>query len=127
MVAEAQIRPWLEEEAARLKLPDAVLVDGSDAEPGRGEELLGRRRRILDNYEDGHIDRDERDRKLESIDAELERIDLTERVLVVPPLNWSAPPDATNSVLRVIWDHIQLDEAMRPVSASWRLPPEYIA
>jgi len=127
MVAEAQIRPWLEEEAARFRHPPAVLVDGTAAEPGMGEELLGRRRRTLDNYEDGHIDRDERDRKLAAIDAELERIDLTERVLVVPPLNWSAPPDATNSVLRVIWDHIQLDGAMRPVSAAWRLPAEYIA
>jgi len=122
MVAEAQVRPWLEEEAAKLKLPDAVLVDGSDAEPGRGEELRTRRRRVLDNYEDGHIDRDERDRKLEAIDAELERMDVTERVLEVPALDWSQPPDITNTVLRALWDHIQLDEAMRPVSAEWHVP-----
>jgi len=127
MVAEAQIRPWLEEEAARLRLPDAVLVDGSAAEPGRGEELRTRRRRVLDNYEDGHIERDERDRKLEAIDAELERMDATERVLEVPALDWTAAPETVNSVLRALWDHVQLDLDMRPVSAAWRLPAEYVA
>jgi len=116
-VAEQAILPWVQAEVARLRPPEAVLL--AEADTARRTDLEGRRRRVLDNYEDGLTDKAERDRKLEAIGDELERLDATSRLVVVPAIDWSWEPAAINGVLRAILEHVELGPDLRPVKAVW--------
>ena len=120
MVGEAALLPWVMAEAARLRTPPAVVVqEGSESER---DALRGRRRRVIDNYEDGVIDKAERDAKLVATDSALERLDIVERAILVPELDWTWPAERINVVLRSIWSHVQLDDHVRPIDASWLVP-----
>lgn len=120
VVAETKLLPWVQQEAALLCPPDTI-VTGEDDNESRRAELTGRRRRIIENYEDGLIERAERDTKLAAIDNELARYAIS-AVQPVPDVDWSQPPDILNAILSAIWDHIQLDEMLRPVRAEWLVP-----
>jgi DNA invertase Pin-like site-specific DNA recombinase len=119
-VAEHRILPWVQAEVARLRPPEAVLLAEEDAV--RRVELQARRRRVLDNYEDGLIDKSERDRKLEAIVTELERLDARTRLVAVPEIDWGWPPQTLNGVLRTILGAIDLDGRMKPIRANWLVP-----
>jgi DNA invertase Pin-like site-specific DNA recombinase len=124
-VAEAVLMPWLKAEAARLRVPERVqLAETSGTVRSALEE---RRQRIIDNYEDGLVSREQRDAKLALVADELDRLDTAETIVDVPALDWSWSPETINAVLRAIWHHVELDESMRPVRAEWRLPAEYVA
>ncbi|HVA86807.1 MAG TPA: hypothetical protein VNF73_10895, partial [Candidatus Saccharimonadales bacterium] len=74
-------------------------------------------------------DKAERDRKLEAIGDELERLDATSRLVVVPAIDWSWEPAAINGVLRAILEHVELGPDLRPMKAlwtvaEWRAPDE---
>lgn len=120
IVAESKLRPWVKAEAARLQAPKAVEVHRGNER--RREELQARRKRTLDNYEDGLIPRTERDSKLEAIAAEIDGLEVAARVVDVPDIDWTWPPDRLNAVLRALWSHVQLDKALQPISAEWRVP-----
>lgn len=128
-VAEAQILPWVQAEAARFRIPEAVeMADAIEDDQARREELLGRRQRIIDNYEDGLISREERAAKVAAVDDELERIEMASTVVDIPQaVDWSWPPDAINAYLRALWDGVELGLDLRPVRALWAVPPEYVA
>lgn len=118
-VTETALLPWIREEADRLQVPaNAVETQG---DPARQDELLGRRQRVIDNYEDGLIGKDVRDEKIAAIDAELDRLTaVSSAVLAVPPaIDWTWEPERLNNVLRALWDHVDVDEGLRPVSAEW--------
>ncbi len=121
-ISESKLMPWVKAEAARFRIPfEQVQVQERD--DGRRLELEARRQRVIDNYEDGLIDKAERDGKLVKIGDELVNLDASERVMEVPPaIDWSWEPKAVNGVLRALWDHIELDPDMRPVRAEWRVP-----
>jgi hypothetical protein len=120
-VAESRIRPWAIAEADRLQLPSRLVVaDHSDEV--RRNELEGRRRRVIDNYEDGLIDKAERDSKLLLIATEMERSAATARITTLPNIDWTWPPAELNKALRALWTCIQLDDQMRPVQAEWTVP-----
>jgi len=119
-VAEQAILPWVRNEVARLHPPEAILL--AEADTARRADLEGRRRRILDNYEDGLIEKAERDRKLEAIGAELERLDATARLVVVPTIDWNGEPRDVNTVLRAMFEHVELGADLRPVKARWTVP-----
>jgi DNA invertase Pin-like site-specific DNA recombinase len=116
-VAEQAILPWVQAEVARLRPPEAIILAEQDST--RRAELEGRRRRVLDNYEDGLIEKAERDRKLEAIGAELERLEANSRLVVVPAIDWRWEPAAINGVLRAILERVDLGPDLRPVSAAW--------
>ena len=121
-VSESSLLPWIRQEAERLQVPaDAVETTG---DPGRQDELLARRQRVIDNYEDGLISRDERAKKVSVIDGELERLAaVSAAVLTVPPaIDWSWSPATVNAVLRAMWDRVELDATMLPVRAEWTVP-----
>lgn len=122
-ITEARILPWLMAEAARFRIPnvDAVAI-GDEPEQVEREELEGRRRRVIDNYEDGLITKAERDAKLLAIGADLKRLAATEKVVTIPALDWSWPPEQINRVLRAMWDHVQMDASMQPLEAEWIVP-----
>lgn len=121
----ATIMPWIRVEAERFRPPHQVQL--GEASDEQHAALLERRQRVADNYEDGAISREQRDAKLALIAEQLAALEVEEQIVTVPSLNWDAPPAAINDVLRVYWDHVQLDEQLRPVSAEWRLPAEYVA
>jgi DNA invertase Pin-like site-specific DNA recombinase len=120
-VPESRILPWVQAEAARLRLPHDW-VEIAERDERRKLELDARRRRILDNYEDGLTDRAERDAKLGALADEMQRLDVANRVAAVPELDWTWPPAQVNAVLRALFAYIQLDEHMRPISADWLVP-----
>lgn len=120
-VAEPVILEYVKAEAARLRIPfDAVeLREQASAEEA---ELRGRLARIADNYEAGLIDRAERDAKVAAVVARLDSLEAKTRAVDVPVIDWDAPPEAVNAILRTLWEHVQLDERMQPVSAEWLVP-----
>jgi DNA invertase Pin-like site-specific DNA recombinase len=121
-VSEKSLMPWIRDEAARLQLPTNAVESTGD--PARQDELLARRQRVVDNYEDGLISREDRADKVALIDAELERLStVSAAVMTVPAaIDWSWPEDRVNSVLRALWDHVNVDDQLRPTSAQWNVP-----
>jgi DNA invertase Pin-like site-specific DNA recombinase len=122
MVSERDILEWVQAEAARLAIKDAdaLSVDEGAVEHGR---LLDRRQRIIDNYEDGLIDKLERDRKLAAIGEEAERLTVATMLVDIPQqVDWSWPTARLNAVLRGMWRSIELGPDLRPIRAEWILP-----
>jgi DNA invertase Pin-like site-specific DNA recombinase len=121
-VSENKLLPWVKAEAERFRVPfEQVMVQERDE--SRRLELEARRQRVIDNYEDALIDKAGRDAKLLKIGDEMANLDAADRILDVPPtIDWSWEPKAVNTVLRAMWEHIELDANMRPVEAVWRVP-----
>jgi hypothetical protein len=122
-VSEAILLPWAKQEAAKLHIPSQVTFDTRSE--ARRVELEAKRQRIIDNYEDGLIERDERDQKIKSVTAELDKIEAGVTVRELRLLNWDWEPHEINSVLRAMWEYIELGPDMRPVKAVWRIPQEW--
>ena len=119
-VSERNVEPWIRTEVARLRTPELVQIVEADRQ--RRMDLAGRRDRLVESYIEGLLDRAARDARLQTIDAELAKLDATGRSVAVPTIDWEWPPDQTNLVLRALLSHIELDEHMRPVRAEWRVP-----
>jgi hypothetical protein len=121
-VSENKLLPWVKVEAERFRVPfEQVMVQERDE--SRRLELEARRQRVIDNYEDALIDKAGRDAKLLKIGDEMANLDAADRILEVPPtIDWSWEPKAVNTVLRAMWEHIELDTNMRPVAAIWHVP-----
>jgi DNA invertase Pin-like site-specific DNA recombinase len=121
-VSESKLIEWVKAEAARFRIP-AAEVEMGERDDSRRLELEARRLRVIDNYEDGVIDKAERDAKLVKIGDELANLALVSSIVNIPQaIDWSWEPKAINEVLRALWDHVELDAAMRPVRAVWRVP-----
>jgi hypothetical protein len=118
-VTERRILPLIQAEAARLQIPEAIELE---ADQHQHDGLLERRKRVLDNYEDGYIDRAERDAKLEVIADEIERLDVGRRIIEVPAVDWSASPGTLNGILRLIFERIELGTELMPARFIWRVP-----
>jgi DNA invertase Pin-like site-specific DNA recombinase len=121
-VSEHLILPAIQAEASQLLTPDQAATLDDDS--GQRAELERRRERILDMYESGHVDRADRDRRLEALSGELERLDSRRMVYALPPaIDWSWPPRQLNAVLRALFHGIELDrETFQPVAFDWAVP-----
>jgi DNA invertase Pin-like site-specific DNA recombinase len=120
---ESFVLPWIKAEAARLRLPKAGKIGDSDA---RVIELTERKRRLALTFADGALDEPTYRTQLSALEGELQTLDLAERIIDIPKLDWSRTPEYINGVLRTLWRYVELDAAMHPVRAEWRLPPDYI-
>lgn len=115
----APILAFAHAEAARYVEPR----DEEPAEPGRDLEadriaLLARRERDVQMREDGLISRDEARRRVAAVERELELLAPPRpRSVYTDPSTW--PASELNSVLRSLFQWIELDEALRPVRAEW--------
>ncbi len=118
-VREAALLPWITEEASRLRTPDQLVVETRADQHG---VLEAKRGRIIDMYVEGIIDKATRDARLVKVDVGLARLGAQEQILDIPTIDWTWPPATLNTVLRALWDHVQLDVDMRPVSAKWIIP-----
>jgi DNA invertase Pin-like site-specific DNA recombinase len=119
-VPESALTPWITSEAARLRTPERVQLAAENATARAALEM--RRHRVLDLYEAGHVDAADRDRRLAAITEEIARLDAAERVIDVPELDWTWPPERINAVLRALWGYVDLDVHMRPLRAEWLVP-----
>jgi DNA invertase Pin-like site-specific DNA recombinase len=120
MVNEPAILEWAKKEAGRLQTPDAVQLAEQNAE--RRAELEKARERLGWAVVDGLLDREQAQERARAIGADLEQLSEQEGIVNVPEIDWSWSPQAVNAILRALWDHIELDEQMRPVRAVWRVP-----
>ncbi len=124
-VLERNLLPWVKEEAARLRIPfDAIREDADNGV--RRAALEAKRERIIDLYADGTIDKPERQRRLGEVDAEISRLEAAGRaagrLVSIPTLDWSWPPEAINAVLRAIWTRVDMGPDLLPVRAEWTVP-----
>ena len=121
-VSEHLIMPAIREEAGHLLTPEQVEAATDDT--GQRAELDARRLRILDLYEAGHIDRAEREKRLEAIADKLSRLDSARMIYAMPSsIDFDRAPRKVNDVLRAIFDRIDLDPAtFQPVAFAWTVP-----
>jgi DNA invertase Pin-like site-specific DNA recombinase len=120
-LTESHILPAIRAEVDRLRLPERVEAVERDVAATRA--LEDRRARILDMYESGEIDRTDRERRLAKVAAELARLDEQRIVLAVPSVDWTWPPRELNSILRALFDRIELDPAtFAPARFAWTVP-----
>lgn len=121
-VTEHLILPSIRAEADLLE-PDDQEVETGERDREARAELDDRRSRILDMYEAGHIDRDERERRLRAVYEALERLDTRRVVMSIPAIDWSEPPQVVNAILRALFVRIELDPAtFQPTAFEWAVP-----
>ena len=119
-ITERKLVDWIRTEADRV-VANAPDVDVQAAADNTAQVALleRRKRRIIDNYEDGLIERPERDAKLVAIKVELEDLEAQSRALEIPPeIDWDRWSDADiNAVLRRVFAYVKLGDDMLPVRA----------
>jgi hypothetical protein len=119
-ISERKLLPWVKEEAGRLRTPDRLTVEvEADAERERHE---AQRLRLVDQYELGHIDQDRYLQHFDAITVALGRLDAQVSVVDVPDLDWDAPTEDINEILRSIFQYVQLDRNLKPLRAEWTVP-----
>lgn len=123
-VPEGFVLPWIIAEAGRVRLPKQATIGDPDA---KKLELTEDKRRLSLSFVHRGIDEPTYLEQLAAIDAELQALDLAERIVDVPRIDWGWPPEQINHVLRTFWRYVVLDTAMHPVRAEWKFPAEYIA
>lgn len=119
MVNEAVIRPWVEAEVARLRVPEVVEMSPDE---GRKDELEGKRTRVVEAFIEGLVDKAERDRRLSAIADDLAHLDAVVGLVKVPTIDWTWDAPTLNRVLRTILRRIELGPDLRPVGADWVVP-----
>ena len=120
-VSEHLILGPVREEVERLEMPQEITM----APPPDSERtsLEQRRERIIDLFEAGHIDRTDRERRLEVVHEALAKLEGQRVMLEVPRIDWRWAPKELNRVLRSIFEGIALDrDTFQPVAFTWRAP-----
>jgi DNA invertase Pin-like site-specific DNA recombinase len=121
MVSEGKVRPWIEAEAARLRIPfDTVTLGTQNA--ARRAELIEQRELVGLAMIRKMVSLEAATAEQAAIDAELERLDDAEQVVEIPAIDWDAEPAELNRVLRAVFEFIQLGSDMAPTEARWRVP-----
>jgi DNA invertase Pin-like site-specific DNA recombinase len=122
VVPEAAVLPWIRDEIAHLRIPDAVTLDADNA--AERERLAGRLERANELFvigpKSGGWTRERRDAEAAVVTEALDRLGATEAVAKVPPVDWTWPVPELNAYLRAILLRVDLGPDMRPVWAEWR-------
>lgn len=120
-VSEHLILDAVKAEAGRLRAPSEVESVTGDA--AARAELDARRRRIIDLYESGHIDRADREQRLAAVAQQIAAIDSRRVIEAVPTIDWDWDARSLNGVLRALFETIELDPAtFQPVAFAWTVP-----
>lgn len=119
-VTEADLLPWIRAEAGRLA-PNVDAVQMGEETSRRRDELDAQRERLGWAVTDGLLTREQAAAKATAIAAETAKLQEREEIIGIPEINWDAPPEAVNGILRALWAHVELDAYMQPVRAVWRV------
>jgi hypothetical protein len=123
-VGEETVLPWVKDEVARLRTPDAVTLAADNA--AVRSALAGRLERANDLFvlgpKAGGWTRERRDAEAAAVAAELDRLGDAEAVVAVPTIDWTWSARTVNEVLRTILVRVVLGPDLRPVSALWTMP-----
>jgi hypothetical protein len=120
-IAEAKVLPWIQDEAARLSLPDPDVQMGEDL-PALRATLDAERERWIDQYGEGLIDKTKRDSRVRAVDDKLAELDALGQVITIEPIRWDRDPGLINETLRAIWYRVRLGPDLMPVKADWIIP-----
>lgn len=121
-ISPAKLMPWLQAEAARLQLPEAVEIEVRENEAA-ARRLADRRERVMEAFYDGKADKAERDRQLAKLDAAEAALATRRTVAELPPaIDWTWAPGTLNAVLRALWTRVELGPDLMPVRAEWWVP-----
>ncbi len=119
-VSEHLILSAIREEADRLRTPQQLEIT---TDVGERQRLEDRRARILDLYESGDINKQEKAERLEGVHAAMRKLDATRMMTAVPTIDWDTEPRKLNAVLRALFSGVTLDPAtFQPIAFEWRLP-----
>jgi DNA invertase Pin-like site-specific DNA recombinase len=121
-ISVAKLLPALQAEAAHLRIPmESVEVEVNDET--KRSELAAKQARVLDMFADGVIDKAERTLRLAAIGDAMESLDDARRIVTLPPdIDWAWPPEQLNTVLRALWQRVELGADMMPVRFVWNTP-----
>jgi hypothetical protein len=119
-VAESTVLPWVKDEVARLRVPEAVTLAASNA--AARAALSGRLERANELYIAGKIKPERYAQEEAAVADELARLGNAETLVSVPSIDWTRDPRSINVVLRAILVDVQLGPDLHPVSATWRVP-----
>lgn len=121
-VAEASVLPWMRDEIAHLRIPDAVTLASDNA--AQRDALAGRLDRANELFvigpKAGGWTRERRDAEAAVVKAALDLLGDTEAIVKVPAVDWTWPVPELNAYLRAIVSRVDLGPDMRPVWAEWR-------
>ena len=125
IVAERKVLAWAKEELK--KLGGRMKVERREPADAKLAVLEARRERIIANYEDGDITREQKRAKLAAIDAEMPALEQGRRAAaswregtLKPVIRDWDDPAAINAELRNLWQWVEMDPAiMEPVRAVW--------
>jgi DNA invertase Pin-like site-specific DNA recombinase len=120
-ISEHLVLPAIRKEVAMLRDQyDAVEMPEANT---KRTDLEARRVRVLDLFQDGLIDKAERDRRLAAIIERLVKLDAKQTIRAIPTLDWSWSPRSINRVLRALFERIELDpKTFQPVRFDWSVP-----
>jgi len=121
MVNEKTMLPLVQAEVAHLDPPDAIEADDNQADSERSR-LLAAKERLGWAVADGLLGRDQARTRSAEIDAKLDGLEVREKVIEVPEIDWSWSPRLLNDALTAIFDRIELGPDLRPVRFVWRVP-----
>jgi DNA invertase Pin-like site-specific DNA recombinase len=120
-VTESHILPAVQSEVARLAAPERVQADEDDEV--QRQALEARKVRVVDLFDAGHIDRADRERRLQAVYDDMAKLDTHRVVLAVPEVDWDWEPRKLNAVLRALFESIALAPAtFQPVAFQWTVP-----
>jgi DNA invertase Pin-like site-specific DNA recombinase len=126
-VTEHLILPAIRAEVDRVRRNLPNMVETAEADAAQRAELGARRVRIVDLFESGHIDRADRETRLEAVRDALERLDSQQVVAAVPEVDWTWHARDLNKILGAFLERVDLDSGtFQPVGFAWRLPAEYV-
>lgn len=122
-VREADVQPFLEDEAARLQIPaDAVAIEGIES---RQDAITATLERAQDLYVAGEPGwtRERYEAVKARATADLAALRGQSAMAdIAPVVDWEKSPAVINAALRAMWRGVDLDERLRPTSAEWIVP-----
>jgi hypothetical protein len=122
-VSETKLMPVVAAEAERAAVRWRRLQVGSREDDARLRDLEGKRRRVLENYDDGHYDRPTRDAKLAEIaeqESKLTAVRWIRRVTLPPDLT-TGDPSRVNAWLRrlLVRATVDMSQPARRGPSAW--------
>ena len=117
-IAEDKVLDWIKAEANLLRR-EPVELEGNEA---RRLQLDDDRRLVQEGLMKRVFTVEEAAAQVEAIEAELAKIETTDRLRYLRPPDWSWKPQRINTALALMWEYVELGRDLQPIRAEWRAP-----